>query len=250
MIKKSLCNFTLAAMGVILTASNISFGIQKSVVKYVCPMDADIVSESPGACPRCGMTLRKAGGNDASAPSGGDDRLTARPGQSAALRLDIPDVPVEDQNGRRLNFYTDLVKNKTVAINFIFTTCTTICPPLTATFRKVQELLGDRRDIELISVSVDPATDVPERLNAFAAKFNAGRGWTFVTGAKSDMDRLLKSLGAYIADKNDHTPMVLVINDSAGCWTRTFGLASAATLAKVIRETADKPASPSCRMRK
>jgi cytochrome oxidase Cu insertion factor (SCO1/SenC/PrrC family) len=77
----------------------------------------------------------------------------------------IPDVKVYDQNGNRLNFYTDLVKNKTVAINFIFTTCTTICPPMTATFRRVQEELAKTAlDVKLISVSVDPTTDTPERL--------------------------------------------------------------------------------------
>src|SRR6185295_9494228 len=86
--------------------------------------------------------------------------------------LRIPDTVVYDQDGKKLHFYTDLVKGKTVAINFIFTTCATICPPLTATFRKVQQELGGRKgsDVQLISISVDPVTDVPERLKAFSAK--------------------------------------------------------------------------------
>ena len=156
--------------------------------------------------------------------------------------LQIPDTPVYDQDGRKLKFHTDLVKGKTVAINFIFTTCTTICPPLAATFAKVQKDLGDRvgRDIVLISVSVDPAIDVPERMKSFLAKFGAQPGWIFVSGNKGDIDGLLRSLGAYVSDKNDHTPMILIGNDAAGYWTRAYGLAPASRLVKMIGEAAAK----------
>jgi cytochrome oxidase Cu insertion factor (SCO1/SenC/PrrC family) len=159
-------------------------------------------------------------------------------GETVGLR--IPETSVLDQNGRRLDFYKDLVKGRTVAINFIFTTCTTVCPPLTANFRRVQQLLGERAssEVSLISVSVDPATDTPERLKAFADKFKAGPGWTFVTGGKSEMDALLRSLGAAVADKTDHTPLILVGNDASGQWTRTYGLSPAATIVKVIDEAA------------
>jgi len=153
----------------------------------------------------------------------------------------IPDVKILDQNGKQLNFYRDLIKNKTVAINFIFTTCTTICPPMTATFRRVQQdLERTAPNVQLISISVDPSTDTPERLRDFASKFRAGPGWTFVTGDKSEMDYLLQALGAVVADKNDHTPMVLVGNDVAGFWTRTYGLSPPSTLIKVITEAANR----------
>ncbi len=139
---------------------------------------------------------------------------------------------------RKLDFYRDLVKGKTVAINFIFTTCTTVCPPLSATFRRVQQELGARvgGEVNLISVSVDPTTDTPERLKSFAGKFKAGPGWTFVTGGKPEIDALLRALGAGVSDKNDHTPMILVGNDAAGSWTRTYGLAPPSTIVKVINE--------------
>ncbi len=160
--------------------------------------------------------------------------------QVSSLR--IPDTAVYDQNGKRLSFYTDLIKGKTVAINFIFTTCTTICPPLTAMFRKLQQDLGERIGLEvrLISVSVDPANDTPERLHDFAAKFKAGPGWTFVTGNKAEIDALLQALGAAVGDKNDHTPMILVGNDVTGYWTRAYGLTPPATLVKVITEAANR----------
>jgi protein SCO1/2 len=151
-------------------------------------------------------------------------------------RVSIPDLPVVTHEGKRVNFYSDLVKDKVVAINFLFTTCTTICPPLAATFSKVQSLGGDRvgRDFHLISISVDPVTDTPQRLKAWAAKFNVKQGWTFVTGKKEDIDSLLKAMGVYTARITDHSPMVIVSNDARGVWTRTYGLAPPAKLFEVI----------------
>ncbi|HLL14438.1 MAG TPA: SCO family protein [Pyrinomonadaceae bacterium] len=230
---------------------------KKAAVVYSCPMDLEVKSNKPGRCPKCGMNLRPLKDTPAAAHEGhGDQAAPAAAPTTAATTatkagtteavipnsLKIPDTVVYDQHGRKLNFYTDLVRGKTVAINFIFTTCTTICPPLTATFRKLQQELGERvgRDIELISISVDPTTDVPERLKEFSAKFKAAPGWSFVTGSKPEIDQLLKALGAAVGDKNDHTPMLLIGNDAAGYWTRTYGLAPASTLVKVVNEAAAK----------
>jgi cytochrome oxidase Cu insertion factor (SCO1/SenC/PrrC family) len=214
---------------------------QTGEVLYTCVMDPDVKSKKPGNCPRCGMSLRVARPESAPAgrSSGEEPKLAAEDGMKLQK---IPDVVVQDQNGRQLNFYSDLIKGKTVAINFLFTTCTTICPPLAATFRKVQVEMGERvgRDVHLISISVDPVIDVPQRLKAFAAKFKAGEGWTFVTGDRAEIDRLLKALGAAVADKNDHTPMLVIGNDEAQYWTRTYGLAPASSIVQVIKDAAAK----------
>ena len=148
----------------------------------------------------------------------------------------IPDVDVLDQDGNAIHFYTDLVKGKTVAINFIFTNCTTICPPLAATFARVQKEMGDKvgRDVHFISISVDPLTDTPERLKAWGAKFKAGAGWTFVTGNKEEMDKLLNALGASVARREDHTPSVIIGNDAKSVWTRTYGLARTTQMVGLI----------------
>jgi protein SCO1 len=161
-----------------------------------------------------------------------------QPAETKRPKMEIPDVAVLDQHGNKLNFYTDLIKDKTVAINFIFTNCTTICPPLAATFQRLQREMGERvgKDVHLISISVDPVTDTPERLKAWGAKFKAGPGWTFVTGEKQEMDKLLTALGAAVSKREDHTPALIIGNDSKGVWTRTYGLAKIPQIMDVIEE--------------
>ena len=154
--------------------------------------------------------------------------------------MHIP-TPTARPDGRQVRFYSDLVKDKTVVINFIFTTCTTICPPLGATFARVQRELGERagRDVYFISISVDPATDTPERLKAWGAKFKAGPGWTFVTGAKPQVDEVLRALAASTARREDHTPTVLIGNDARGQWTRTYGMAAPSRIIQIINDATE-----------
>jgi len=152
----------------------------------------------------------------------------------------IPDVSLLDQDGKPVHFYSDLVRGKVVMMSFIFTSCTTVCPPLGATFAKVQKLLGDR-DVRLISVSVDPVNDTPERLKAWAQKFGGGPGWTLVTGDKDNVTKLLKGLGVYTANAAEHSPLVLVGNDAQNRWTRAYGLAPPAKLVELIDGMASVP---------
>lgn len=145
----------------------------------------------------------------------------------------IPDISVVTQDGTPVNFYSDLVKGKVVAVNFVFTSCTTVCPPLGAIFGKLQ---GERANAQLISVSIDPEVDTPERLKTWSKKFGAKPGWTLVTGKKDDITRLLKALNAYSPDYVNHQPVTLVGNDATGTWKRSYGFTSATKLAAMLEE--------------
>lgn len=227
----------------------------KTRTYYTCLMHPDVRSAKRGKCRKCGMALRltrvDAGAAMSSNPASNietapsvttENGLTAaEDGSSATSRMTIPDVEVLDQDGKTIHFYSDLIKGKTVVINFVFTTCTTICPPLAATFQRVQKEMGDKvgRDVHFISISVDPLTDTPERLKAWGDKFKAGPGWTFVTGNKQEIGQLLNALGASVARREDHSPTVLVGNDLKGVWARTYGLARTSQMIGLILNVMD-----------
>jgi cytochrome oxidase Cu insertion factor (SCO1/SenC/PrrC family) len=225
-------NAAQAQQGVPHHATKTTRNEQSKQKVYSCPMHPEVTAKKAGKCPKCGMDLRLVKHDET--------KIEASPVSHdlATTSMNIPDTELLDQNGQKIRFYTDLVKGQTVVINFIFTTCTTICPPLGATFARVQKELGDKvgRDVRFISISVDPATDTPERLKAWGAKFHAGEGWTLLTGNKPEVDELLRALGASSARREDHSPTILIGNDAHGAWTRTYGLAKTSQLVQIIND--------------
>ena len=112
----------------------------------------------------------------------------------------FPNTLLTDQDGQQMRFFDDMIKGKVVVINFIFTTCSDSCPLETARLRQVQKLLGDRvgKDIFFYSISIDPLSDTPEVLKAYAQRFQIGPGWQFLTGEFADITDLRKKLGLFI----------------------------------------------------
>jgi protein SCO1/2 len=137
-------------------------------------------------------------------------------------RQNIPDVELVDQDGKTVHLYSDLVRGRVAALSFVFTTCTTICPLIGANLGRLQTELGQSlgKDISLISVSVDPATDTPQRMKAWGAQFGAKAGWSLLTGDKETVNQLLRIVGLYTPDIQSHSPFLLLVNDRTGDWTR------------------------------
>jgi protein SCO1 len=150
------------------------------------------------------------------------------------------DVELVNQDGEKVRFYTDVLKGKTVVVNAFFTTCTSVCPPMNRNFEKIQEAFGDRvgKDIFLVSLTVDPATDTPARLKDYAAKFHARKGWTFLTGRKENIDWALYKLGQYVEDRESHKTVVIIGNEATGLWKKALGMAKAEELIKLVEGVA------------
>ena len=146
------------------------------------------------------------------------------------------DVELIDQDGQKLRFYSDVLKNKVVVINAFFTTCTSVCPPMTRNLEKVQDALGDRlgKEAFIVSITVDPETDTPARLKEYGRRFHARPGWMFLTGKKQNVDWALYKLGQYVETKDGHTTIIIIGNEPKGLWKKAFGLARSDELIKLV----------------
>ena len=148
-----------------------------------------------------------------------------------------------DQDGRAVRFYSDVLQGNVVVVNFIFTRCTEACPLLTRRLNGVRRELGPRfgSEVRFVSISVDPEFDTPQELRRFAEKQEATyTGWTWLTGKKEDVDRVLAKLGEVVASPGDHSTGFLAANVRTGHWTRTRPDASPAIVAQRVRDLADE----------
>jgi protein SCO1/2 len=147
----------------------------------------------------------------------------------------IPDVELLDQSGSAVSLRGLLDAEQPIALNFIFTTCTTICPVMTATFAQMRRGLGDAGDqLRMVSISIDPEYDRPDKLRAYAEQFRAGSGWDFLTGDSADIVLVLKSFDTYAGSKMNHQPVTLLKSPGSASWTRIDGLASGEDLANEV----------------
>ena len=159
--------------------------------------------------------------------------------ESRSAQVMLLDLPLLDQDGKTVRFRTDVVGDRIVVIDTFFTTCGLICPILGAIMMELQELAGGRlgRDLVLVSISVDPLTDIPPRLKQYAGKWEARPGWLFLTGGKPSVDQVLTGLGLYTANFADHPPSFLVGDGKTGEWTRFYGFATPEQLMERIRRS-------------
>ena len=168
---------------------------------------------------------------------GSGSALSAPPGSPWGADY-FPNVPLVNQDGKTLRFYDDMIKDKVVMINFMYSTCHDACPLETAKLRQVQEALGDRvgRDVFMYSISITPEHDTPAVLKEYAAKFKVGPGWQFLTGKEADITLLRKKLGLYDEgeQRSDHSMNMIVGNEATGQWKHRSTFDNPKVLARVV----------------
>lgn len=152
----------------------------------------------------------------------------------------LPSFALVDQDGRNVDFYRDVIGERRAAVNAIFTSCRGVCPLLGANFVALaRELAGrGRDDVVLVSLSVDPENDTPQRLAEWRRARGGPASWTLVTGSKPEIERLLAHLRMASPLREGHSSQMLVGGREG--WVRLDGLASP-------KEIADRlePDSPS-----
>ncbi|MBI3764368.1 MAG: sulfite exporter TauE/SafE family protein [Chloroflexi bacterium] len=138
-----------------------------------------------------------------------------------------PGFALTDQDGRPVSLRD--YHGKVVVMDFIYTSCTTECPLLTATLRTLQDKLGTDfgRNVALVSITVDPARDTPQVLRAFGERWGADlAGWAFLTGSEADVQSVTKDYAVYVERTSDglsHSETILLI-DRHGQLRSVFGL--------------------------
>ncbi|HSL23640.1 MAG TPA: SCO family protein [Vicinamibacterales bacterium] len=165
----------------------------------------------------------------------------AAAGAEAPLRVMTPqpaigNIPLVDHEGRATSLAEAIGSDAPVLVNFIFTTCTTICPVMSTGFSQFQSTLGADRDrVRLISISIDPDTDTAEALRAYAARFGASTSWRFLTGTREHVIAAQRVFGAYRGDKMNHEPVTYLRRAPRSPWEALDGLSSAGALMRAYK---------------
>jgi len=139
----------------------------------------------------------------------------------------MPDVTLINQDGKKVRFKTLVESDKPVIVDFIYATCTTICPVLSVSYTNLQNKLKDSpQKPRLISITIDPENDTPKIMKDYLKRYNAKPGWDFFTGSRGDIDKVMRAFNAYIPDKMSHYPLNLIRSPKDGSWVRLFGILS------------------------
>lgn len=171
--------------------------------------------------------------------------ISAQSVKSDAVRVDVPKVALVDQDGHPVRLGTDLLGSRLAVVNFVYTSCTSVCPMQSVVFSALQDALGERlgRTVELISMTVDPINDQAEQMKRYAQARGAREGWRWLTGDRRSVEQALKGFGAFTADYTQHPAMVLVGDPQRGEWSRFYGFPAPEVLMRRLDELAAARAS-------
>jgi protein SCO1/2 len=165
---------------------------------------------------------------------------TSRPEryERSVVEYTVPNVVLVNQEGKRVALKSLLGVDRPVVLDFIYGTCTTICPILSAGYSHLQRKLGDESEkVQLVSITIDPENDSPAVLLEYLEKYQAKPGWDFLTGSRSDIERVMNAFDAFFRDKMDHQPLTFIRSSDEGKWIRLYGLISSRDFMNELEES-------------
>lgn len=150
-------------------------------------------------------------------------KKTLSPGDIERARNYFTDTELTTHEGDKVRFYSDVLDGRIVMINAMYTDCIGACPLVTQKLSQVSRELGDLygKDIHFVSISIDPENDTPEALSEFAMEQSVNLdGWTFLTGTKQKIENVVKKIGLYTPNKEEHKALILLGNTRTGQWQK------------------------------
>ncbi|MDN7904572.1 SCO family protein [Burkholderia diffusa] len=149
----------------------------------------------------------------------------------------LPSVDLVRDDGKTVSLVKEVDDGRPVILTFIYTTCTTICPMISQTLERLQDELGPDRDkVHIVSISIDPEQDTPERLKAYAARFEAGPEWQHYTGTVDASIAAQRAFNVFRGDKMNHTPVTFMRAAPGQPWLRIDGFATPTELLAAYRD--------------
>ncbi len=172
-------------------------------------------------------------------------RLEPRPTRGKASDP-FPNIPLTDQHGREFRFFDDLIEDRSVVVNFMFTQCALVCPGTTSNLVRLHEAFRGAvgRDVTFLSISLDPENDTPEALHRYWKAFGSHEGWLYLRGDFEETELLRRRMGVYDldpvidADKTQHSGILTFGNDLTNRWAALPALSNVQDLRETIRRFA------------
>ncbi len=160
--------------------------------------------------------------------------------REALRRRRAPNVWLQDDRGRSVRFYDDVMKGRTVLLNVMYGACSNVCPPATRHLIEARRLLGDvARGVHFASMSLTPLADTPQALRDYKKLHGIDADWTFLTGTPGNVERVQRALGFIGNDADDdllgHSAMALLCDERQLRWGHVNTLLSPRSIARMIR---------------
>lgn len=174
--------------------------------------------------------------------AGAGTLVAASTHSTAVVEYQTPAVTLVRQDGKHVFLPQELDDGRPVLLNFIFTTCSSVCPLASRTLEEFQSRLGgEASQVHLVSISIDPEQDTPARLAQYARKFHAGPEWQYYTGSVAASIAAQRAFDVYRGEKMSHTPVTLMRAAPGKSWLRIEGFVTPDELVLDYRKLVASP---------